>query len=576
MRKNYILIIIVFLLCIPTFVMAAEVEIAGTVVAIRNKPSTSGTKYTALNSGDRLVLKNTNKVADQGGCSAGWYNVDYQGQDAYVCSTYARVIQDVVTNIDTTSCQTELRSKGFPQAYIDKLCVLKSKYPNWTFDPVNTGLDFKTAVEKESACGKNTINTSNATYKDLSCTGSYDSGYVSASQTAVANFMNPLNYLTESGIFMFESNYVNQNITNESYNNIVPNILSSFMLTSLPSLKNALNNAARNKNVSQVLLSARIKQEIGTGKATSNTYAGGLLSCICGQYTTRWGTTLNGQSLDNYYNFFNIGVYDGSNGDAAYRAVVYAKNSGWGGTGNQETDLTLAIGGGADFLKNRYLDKGQNTIYFQKFNVAPVSASSLYVNQYMTNVQAPSSESSIVYNAYKNSNMLNSPFVFKIPVFNNMNDVITNSSNGATGESGTNTSGGMAVETILASSGLSLSGSTISGIAPGTSIDDINNKISALGGKITGDTSGLVGTGKKIKISNGSSEKEFTFVVKGDTSGDGIINALDLLQIQKNILNQYSLNNEFKVAADPSGDGVVNALDLLQIQKHILGQYKIG
>ncbi len=35
------------------------------------------------------------------------------------------------------------------------------------------------------------------------------------------------------------------------------------------------------------------------------------------------------------------------------------------------------------------------------------------------------------------------------------------------------------------------------------------------------------------------------------------------------------MNDAQKLGADPSGDGVINALDLLQVQKNILGSYKI-
>ena len=45
-------------------------------------------------------------------------------------------------------------------------------------------------------------------------------------------------------------------------------------------------------------------------------------------------------------------------------------------------------------------------------------------------------------------------------------------------------------------------------------------------------------------------------VVKGDTSGDGEINALDLLQIQKSILGTYTLSGASLKAGDTSGDGV--------------------
>ena len=66
-------------------------------------------------------------------------------------------------------------------------------------------------------------------------------------------------------------------------------------------------------------------------------------------------------------------------------------------------------------MANNYVKKGQNTIYFEKFNV--VYHDSLYSHQYMTNVQAAMSEGSNMAKAYADKNQA---FVFRIPVYNNM------------------------------------------------------------------------------------------------------------------------------------------------------------
>ena len=79
----------------------------------------------------------------------------------------------------------------------------------------------------------------------------------------------------------------------------------------------------------------------------------------------------------------------------------------------------------------------------------------------------------------------------------------------------------------------------------------------------------------KVKINNKNGSEILQVVISGDTSGDGIINALDLLQVQKYILGTYTLSGVYKEAGDTSGDGIINALDLLQVQKDILGTYKI-
>ncbi len=89
-------------------------------------------------------------------------------------------------------------------------------------------------------------------------------------------------------------------------------------------------------------------------------------------------------------------------------------------------------------------------------------------------------------------------------------------------------------------------------------------------------TSGIIMTGDKIKIKLEEAEETLDVIIKGDTSGDGEVNALDLLQVQKHILGTNKLSGVYQKAGEPSGDGEINALDLLQVQKHILGTYTIN
>lgn len=81
-----------------------------------------------------------------------------------------------------------------------------------------------------------------------------------------------------------------------------------------------------------------------------------------------------------------------------------------------------AIVNGAKWISSGYISRGQFTSYLKKFNVNPNADSYLYNHQYQTNIAAPSSESVTTYNAYKNTGFLELPFVFNIPIFNNMGE----------------------------------------------------------------------------------------------------------------------------------------------------------
>lgn len=82
-----------------------------------------------------------------------------------------------------------------------------------------------------------------------------------------------------------------------------------------------------------------------------------------------------------------------------------------------------------------------------------------------------------------------------------------------------------------------------------------------------------VGTGSKliVKDDNGEAVFEYKFIIYGDVNGDGNINSLDVLILQKHILEIKLLANEFIKAGNISKNGSMpSSLDVLKIQKHIL------
>ena len=202
----------------------------------------------------------------------------------------------------------------------------------------------------------------------------------------------------------------------------------------------------------------------------------------------------------------------------------------------------------------------------------------------MTNIAAPSSEAKSSYNAYNNIGKLNSAIEFYIPVYNNMVGGGYNTQNGAVNTPDNTDPSKLAVSTIVVSSGFKYASGYISGIKESSSVSSIKsalesiagaNTVTITNGSGTPINDGLIGTGYKITIKNANTNETLTVVVHGDTSGDGKINALDLAQVQKNILGTYKLSGAYSSAADTSGDGKINALDLAQVQKNILGTYTI-
>ena len=83
----------------------------------------------------------------------------------------------------------------------------------------------------------------------------------------------------------------------------------------------------------------------------------------------------------------------------------------------------------------------------------------------------------------------------------------------------------------------------------------------------------LVGTGSKIKIiKDGEVIAEYIVVLYGDVNGDGKINSVDLLVLQRHILEIQTIDEIFQKAGNINKNGrKPTSVDLLLIQRHILG-----
>ena len=82
-----------------------------------------------------------------------------------------------------------------------------------------------------------------------------------------------------------------------------------------------------------------------------------------------------------------------------------------------------------------------------------------------------------------------------------------------------------------------------------------------------------IGTGYRLCLKNDSGDEVYNyyFIIYGDVNGDGSINSLDVLVLQRYILEMRDLDELYLKAGNISKNGnLPSSLDVLKIQKHIL------
>ncbi len=717
-----------FVLCFSFFIFFNSINAATAVindpegVNLRKEPGTNKAIIVAIPYGKTVNLLSTDKFSGDG-CSSGWYKVQYSSYTGYLCSsmvtvsassegttTYngyytsdswgTRISEDYASvratasfssSIDTLYMGTKvkilekgstwtkisyynnktgyvltklvksyedltatdeayyntLRQAGFPESYLPFLTKIHKQHPNWVFKAEKTNKDFSTAVNQE--VGKNYIQTNIDSYR-LSNKPAEGSTWYVASSSVVAVYMDPRNYLNDTNIFAFEKlSYDSKTQTNS----IVKNIFGSSYLSS-DNYVNTFMNAGKTYNISPVHLAARVKQEGGTNE----NYDG-----VSGKSTLKYG----GKSLSGYYNYYNIGAYqDSVTSSPVARGLAVAagivSNGDFDGTPWNTREKAITYG--AKFIADSYINKGQDLLYYQKFNVGPNAYYTEYTNQYMTNVVAPASEALSTHDTYKDNKIIDTAFTFYIPVYNNtpstytilppigdtnnnvkdikidgttingfdkdvleyttyvaydktsVNLTATKESNNATltgtgtiklnnkttqakitvtsqtGEVKTYTitiikqdkpadPSNKTVEEIMNKINIKYQDGYLTYIKQNTTGTELSNTIYSkdANAKVTitdknnkTKTNSNLATGDKLKVTIDNDTKTYTLSVKGDCSGDGKITILDLLKIQKAILNKSPLSGEYKVAADTNYDGKITILDLLRVQKAILGK----
>lgn len=477
--------------------------------------------------------------------------------------------------------------------YKSILQSLAKAHPNWTFKLYETGQDWETVINSEyqghGGSPKNVVPSSYSEAWVCSICGrkEQDTGvWVCASIGAIEHIMDPRNSLNDANIFQYLLLSNDKNITKAQ----VKTMASKISYLNTDEIVTAIYDAAQELNINPFYIIGKILQEQGSN---------GSVMCA--------GKGYKGQYVG-YYNLFNVGASGQGEANVILNGLKYASDKGW-------NTPKKSIIGGIGLIKN-YINRGQDTLYYQKFNV---TYSPYYVNQYAQNLFDSQSIASTLKGAYKDANLLDGSFTFEIPLYKNM------PSSAVKSPTVTSVSGEMAY--VNANGGLALhssaEGPTITYVNEGTQIvitkratekssngyymDQVYTPVGtgymareakdgsktylvvikqyqikdsniivapdATIATITGgtNTSSVFGTGAKITLEG----KTYNLVMLGDVNGDGKISPADYVKVKNKITGASSMNAVTEKAADVNKDGKISPADYVKIKNQITGASKI-
>ena len=346
----------------------------------------------------RVVLKAA-PVYSARGTSATWYKIKIGKKYYYVNSDEVELIGDAgedgagaaqsediaAASMNDEEYEKYLCSQGFPKSYRKRLRSLHRAHPEWVFTAYKTNIKWSAALAKQTR-GSTSLVYGSYPKSYRNGTKQYEKGWYKASSKVVAYYMDPRNFLNENSIYMFEDLSYKPKYQTKT---VVSAILKPTKFPGYGFTAAKFVSAGKASKISPVFLASRARQETGGGSDAIK------------------GKKVLGKKV---YNPFNIGAFGGKN--PLYNGLIYAYGKGW-------TTPAKAINGGAALLAKNYINKGQYTIYYQRFNVRN-GENKAGTHQYMTNIMAPYSEASSTKKSYAKYGITDKPLVFEIPVYTAM------------------------------------------------------------------------------------------------------------------------------------------------------------
>lgn len=482
---------------------------------------------------------------------------------------YISLIQFNGVNAITQTLSSDINAlddKEYP-GFKQLINNLKNQYPNWDFKILYTDLEWNDVIANEytghEASPKNLVNGSSSNYSGswiCSICGvqrKFDNGsWNCASEIAIKYMMDPRNSINASDVFQFlELSY-----SDVSIDNLRPMVVNTFLNND--SYLNAILESSKNNNVNPYYVVARIIQEQGkTGSTTiSGTYGG----------------------YEGYYNIFNFNASGNSKSEILANALGYAKRQGW-------TSMELSISGGIAKVASGYIARGQNTLYFQKFDVEN-SDGNLYWHQYMQNLLAAQGEGTTLRKQFNNIGAISGAYTFIIPVYKNMPENACQRPSTASNNNSSNSEITTDLLTVNVNNTLSLRD------APGGNRmglylykDEIVTRLEKATEKVYGTywdkvmkSNGTIGYVARETYEDESTYKLYLIPINNETSSeDKISNIIDTplednnTTIPINPIENNNSSNEKVNKGDIDNNGFVDAMDMYKLIQFILGNIQL-
>lgn len=410
----------------PGMPFIGKVVTGGSPLNMRSGPSVKHGKVTEIPIYSEVTVLSFEPCDNGSKENPVWYYIEYQGKRGYVATQYVEFVRD--TNPPKPSVPDPGKptpsvkpgtildhSAPMPDFYKPYLAGIQRRHPKWKFVFYDTGLDWNTVVQEESKAWQTDSGWHSKSLVSGSMPLSYrlpsiqtipveGKSWFAADPKTVSYFMDPRNSMTDARLFQFEA--VSYDPTVQTLAGVQKMLSRSHMANKTLetydhrtiTYAEAIMEAAQQSGASPYFLASRIIQETG--------YSGS--GSVSGTYPGHEG----------YYNFYNIGA--ATKGDTVANALKWAASTDANeikNAGRPWTTPYQSIVEGAKWISRSYIAKGQDTLYYQKFDLVPPKP---FGHQYMTNIAAPYGESTTVYKNYNEMQMLDYPFLFKIPVYRNM------------------------------------------------------------------------------------------------------------------------------------------------------------